>query len=85
MTSLIAWSIIFTLQNSELQLNKANLSATEELFLDLHLSISEGFVQMKIYDKRDDFYFDVMNFLDGDVPRFCGVYISQLIRFSRRL
>ena len=42
---------------------------------------------LKIYDKRDDFDFDIVNFpfLDGDVPRrpSYGVYISQLIRFAR--
>ena len=54
----------------ELQLNKANTSDTEAPFLDLHLSISNGFVSSKIYDKRDDFDFDIVNFpfLDGDVP-----------------
>ena len=56
-------------------------------FLDLHLIISNGFVSSKIYDKRDDFDFDIVNFpfLDGDVPRHpsYGVYISQLIRFAR--
>ena len=31
------------------------MSDTEASFLDLHLSISDGFVQTKIYDKRDDF------------------------------
>ena len=40
----------------------------------------------KIYDKRDDFDFEIVNFpfLDGDVPRSTtyGVYISQLIRFA---
>ena len=54
--------------------------------MDLHLSISNGFVSSKIYDKRDDFDFDIVNFpfLDGDVPRSTsyGVYISQLIRFA---
>ena len=40
---------------SELQLNKANVSDTEASFLDLHLSISDGFVKTKIYDKRGDF------------------------------
>ena len=39
-----------------------------------------------MYDKRDDFDFDIVNFpsLDGDVPRRTsyGVYISQ-IRFAR--
>ena len=72
---------------SELQLNKANTSDTEAPFLDLHLSISNGFVSSKIYDKRDDFDFDIANFpfLDGDVPRSTSyrVYISQLIRFAR--
>ena len=69
------------------QVNKANTSDTEAPFLDLHLSISNGFVSSKIYDKRDDFDFDIVNFpfLDGDVPRstFYGVTISQLIRFAR--
>ena len=56
---------------SELQLNKANTSDTEAPFLDLHLSISNGFVSSKIYAKRDDFDFEIVNFpfLDGDVPR----------------
>ena len=68
-------------------MNKANTSDTEVPFLDLHLSISNGFVSSKIYDKRDDFDFDIVNFpfLDGDVPRgnSYGVYISQLIRIAR--
>ena len=34
-----------------LQLNKANTSDTEAPILDLHLSISNGFVSSKIYDK----------------------------------
>ena len=56
---------------TELQLNKAILSDTEAPFLDLSLCISNGTVSTKIYDKRDDFKFDIVNFsfLDGDVPR----------------
>ena len=72
---------------SELQLNTANVSDTEASFLDLQLPISDGFVKSKIYDKRDDFDFDIVYFpfLDGDVPRSAsyGVYISQLSRFAR--
>ena len=72
---------------TELQLNKANSSDTEVPFLDLNLSITNGKVSSKIYDKLNDFNFETVNFsfLDGDVPRspsYC-VYISQLIRFSR--
>ena len=55
--------------------------------LDIHLSIANELVSSKIYDKRDDFDFDIVNFLflDGDVPRRAsyGVYISQLIKFAR--
>jgi hypothetical protein len=57
-------------------------------YLDLHLEIdSEGRLRMKLYDKRDDFNFPIVNF-----PFICsnisaasayGVYISQLIRYSR--
>ena len=43
----------------ELHFNKANTSDTEAPCLDLHLSISNGFVSSKIYDKRDDFDFDI--------------------------
>ena len=72
---------------SERQLNKTNVSDTEASFLDLHLSISDGFVKTKSYDKRDVFDFDIVNFpfLDGDVPRSTsyGIYVSQLIRFAR--
>ena len=72
---------------SELQLNKASASDTEASCSDLHLSISDGFVKIKIWDKRDDFDFDIANFpfLDDDVRRSTsyGVYISQLIRFAR--
>ena len=72
---------------TELQLNRANSSDTEAPFSDLNLCISNGTVSTKIYDKRDDFDFDTVNFLflDGDVPRRTsyGLYISQLIRFAR--
>ena len=69
------------------QLNKANPSDTEVPFLDLDLSISNGIVSTKIYDKRDVLNFEIVNFpfLDRDVPRSpsYGVYISQSIRFAR--
>ena len=54
--------------------------------LDQHLEI-EGWLRTKLYDTRDDFNVHVVNF-----PFICsniqaapayGVYISQLIRYSR--
>ena len=55
-------SMVSRIYPSELQLNKANVSDTEASFLDLHLSISDGFGKTKIYDKREDFDFDIVNF-----------------------
>ena len=53
---------------AELQLNKAIPSDTEAPFLDL--SITNGIVSSKIYDKLDDLNFEIVNFpfLGGDVP-----------------
>ena len=55
--------------------------------IPLDLSITNGIVSFKIYDKRDDFNFELVNFpfLDGDVPRSSsyGIYILQLICFAR--
>ena len=48
---------------TELQLNKANYSDTEASFLDLNLSITYGIVSSKIYDKLDDFNFEIVTFL----------------------
>ena len=65
---------------AELQINKANSSDTRAAFLDLNLSIHNDIIYTKIYDKRDDYSFDIVNFpfLDGDVPRRSSydVYIS---------
>ena len=75
-------SMVNRIYPSELQLHTANVSDTEASLFDLHLSTSDEFVKTTIYEKRDDFDFDIVNFLflDGDVPgsTSCGVYISQL-------
>ena len=53
----------------------------------MNLSLSNGIVLSKIYDKGRDSNFDIVNFpfLDGDVPQSpsYGVSTSQLIRFAR--
>ena len=68
----------------ELHLNKTNNTDTEAPRFDLHLSNANVFISSKVYDKRDEFDYDMLNFpfMDGDVPRhaYYGVYISQLIR-----
>ena len=64
---------------TELQLNRANSSDTEAPFLDLNLCISNGTVSTKIYDKRDDFDFVIVNFpfLDG-YPHKGYTYLNLL-------
>ena len=64
-------SMVNHIYPSELQLDKANGSDTKASFLDLLLSVSEGFVRLFFFDKRDDFDFDIVNFpfLDGNVAR----------------
>ena len=72
---------------AELQLNKANTSYTEAPFFRFISINFRRILSSKIYDKRDDFDFDIVNFpfLDVDVPRTTsyGVYISQLICSAR--
>ena len=57
-------------------------------YLDLHLDIdSDGRLRTKFYNKRDDFNFPIVNFpsICNNIPAApaYGVYISQLIRYSR--
>ena len=56
--------------------------------MNLNLCISNGTASTKIYDKLDDFDFDIhvvnFPFLDGDVPGVPHMgYIYQLTRFAR--
>ena len=61
---------------------------TSASYLDLHLEIdSEGRLRTKLYDKREDFIFPIVNFpfICSSIPAAptYGVYISQLIRYCR--
>ena len=62
---------------------KAKYVDTDAPYLDLHLSISNGFISSESYDRRKEFDFGIVNFLVffSDFPR--GVFISHLFRFSR--
>ena len=57
-------------------------------FLDLHFEIdTEGRLRTKLYDKRNDFNFPIVNFpfICNNIPTApaYGVYIYQLILYSR--
>ena len=78
--NLLGYNLLISI--SEVQFNQEKSSEIQAPFLDLHLTISDGFVSSKMYDERDDFDFDIVifSFLDGDIPRATsyGVYISKL-------
>ena len=54
--------LLTSIYPTELQLNEANSLDTEAPFLDLNMSITNGIVSSKLYDKRDDFNFEIVNF-----------------------
>ena len=51
------------------------------------MKIENGAVDFSIYDKRDDFRFEIVNFphMDSCIPKksALGVFYSQLIRYAR--
>ena len=56
-------------------------------YLDCYLYIDNGKLTTRLYDKRDDFNFPIVNFpfLSSNIPSApaYGVYVSQLIRYAR--
>ena len=72
----------------ELEVKETTDTASSALFLDLYLEFDDsGQINTRIYDKRDDFNFKIINF-----PNMCnnipaspayGVYMLQLIRYAR--
>ena len=76
---------IYTFQ---LTVEKANKSDHLADYLDLTFIIdSGGKLSTRLYDKRDDFDFHIVNFpfLSRNIPsgHSYGVYISQFIRYAR--
>ena len=71
----------------ELEIKDTTESNVSTSYLDLQLTIDDTTLHTKIYDKRDDFNFKIVNFpfLDGNIPASpaYGVFISQLVRYAR--
>ena len=71
----------------ELTLKKANTNNEHCPLSILIYRIINGKLNTKIYDKREDFSFPIIQypFLDGDVPLSpsYGVYIFRLVRIAR--
>ena len=72
---------------SELTLKRASESDTKLSYLDISISICSSKYVTEVYDKRDAFNFNIVNFpyMSSNIPAnpTYGVYISQLTRISR--
>ena len=73
---------------NELEIKDTTDSSTQTSYLDILLTIdTDEKLATKLYDKRDDFGFPIVNFphLSSNIPLSpaYGVYISQLIRYAR--
>ena len=80
-------SILSEIYPPEMIVNNTNISVRKTNFLDLTISIYRGKFNVKLYDKRNDYTFDVINYpyLDGNIPKgqSYGIFISQLVRLAR--
>ena len=85
-----SWFDDFVDRSNSLELEIKDTTDTDrsDSYLDLHLEIdSEGRLRTKLYDKRDDFKFAIVNcpFTCSNIPTVSayGLYIFTLIRYSR--
>ena len=72
----------------ELEIKDTTDADHQASYLDLDLSYNrDKRLLVKLYDKRDDFNFNIVNFpfLSSNIPQSpaYGVYVSQLIRYAR--
>jgi hypothetical protein len=70
----------------ELEIKETSDTASSASFLDLYLELDDSCqLSTKIYDKRDDFNFKIINFpnMCSNIPASPAYAISQLIRYAR--
>jgi hypothetical protein len=72
----------------EIVCNRENLTDTKGHFLEIDISItSTGKFQTKIFDKRDEFNFDIVKYpsINSNIPdrTVYSVFVSQTLRFLR--
>ena len=78
---------IYNIYPRELAINLASNNTRDIAYLDLRIKIEDASLDFSIYDKRDDFNFEIINFpyIESCIPRksALGVFYSQLIRYGR--
>jgi hypothetical protein len=72
----------------ELFVNLSSDWSTNVNHLDINMKIDNNAnLETSVYDKRDDFNFEIVNFpyLDSCIPKkpVLGIFLSQLIRYAR--
>jgi hypothetical protein len=79
-------ALLKEIYHEELTLEKTNLLPDECNFLDLSISIVNGVITSKIYNKTDDYNFEVMKYphFESNIPRgiINNVIYGELLRFA---
>ena len=72
---------------AELVLNKANANNNKIDYLDITVSSENNVLSFSLYDKRDSFNFEIVNFpfLDSCIPRkpALGIFYGQMARIAK--
>ena len=78
---------IYKIYPRELEIKPESNNPREVAYLDLKMKTENINLEFSIYDKRDDFNFEIVNFphMDSCIPKksALGVFYSQLIRYAR--
>ena len=78
---------IYEIYPRALEIKPEFTNPREVAYLDLKIKVENDNLMFSIYDKRDDFNFEIVNFpfMDSCIPKksALGVYYSQLIRYAR--
>ena len=71
----------------DLEIKETTETAAFSSYWDCYLYIDNGKLTTRLYDKRDDFNFPIVNFpfLSSNIPSApaYGIYVSQLIHYAR--
>ena len=86
-SAIFEYVVITDIYPHELQLKKTTECETQLSYLDVLITIENGKYSTAVYDKRDNFNFNIVNFpyLSSNIPSgpAYGVYTSQLVRIGR--
>ena len=78
---------IYKIYPRDLEIKLESNNIKEVSYLDLKIRSEEGRLDFSVYDKRDDFSFEIVNFpfIESCIPKksALGVFYSQLIRYAR--